>query len=139
VLCRRLQACQLLVVDSMIGVHRLFYHFLPIVPSGALLLLGLPLKSFSCNSDFLTFVVFVGFPSSSKLTHTHIKCFDSGYIFLGCIIEGFESAEVMARPISIAGRFVLEQGPQSHGHSESFLLFLSSPTWAVDLCKFTCK
>ena len=42
VLCRRLQACQLLVVDGMIGVHRRFYHFFTYCP---LLLLGLPLPS----------------------------------------------------------------------------------------------
>jgi hypothetical protein len=42
VLCRRLQACQLPVVDGMIGVHRRFYHFFTYCP---LLLLGLPLPS----------------------------------------------------------------------------------------------
>jgi hypothetical protein len=71
VLCRCLQACQSLVFDGVIGVHRGFTTFFTYCPPQLRYCSGF--ASFICDSDFLTFIVFVGFPSFSKPTHTHLK------------------------------------------------------------------
>ena len=72
VLCRCLQVCQSLVFDGVIGVYRGFTTFLTYCPPLTTMYCS-GFASFICDSDFLTFIVFVGFPSFSKPTHTHLK------------------------------------------------------------------